>query len=135
LDSMSDATATGLTQEAFEAFLSSRLEPRWLTDMRRCAWKAFQDLPMPQDQPPGPQQEEWRRTDIRRFHFEKFPLPSHTRETGSIATGCKPILRDGVTPLLTVGVDLAGHASAIDSQPCQASWIRTWLRAACCSEA
>ena len=119
MDSMSDATATGLTQEAFEAFLSSRLEPRWLTDMRRCAWKAFQDLPMPQDQPPGPQQEEWRRTDIRRFHFEKFPLPSHTRETGSIATGCKPILRDGVTPLLTVGVDLAGHASAIDSQPCQ----------------
>ena len=69
-------TATGITQEAFETFLSSRLEPRWLTDLRRNAWKAFQDLPLPHDQPPGPQQEEWRRTDIRRFRLEKFPLPS-----------------------------------------------------------
>ena len=88
---MTETIATGITQEAFEAFLSSRLEPRWLTDLRRNAWKAFQDLPLPHDQPPGPQQEEWRRTDIRRFHLEKFPLPrcrqareqaEHGRTTG-----------------------------------------------------
>ena len=123
---MTEATAPGLTQEAFETFLSSRLEPRWLTDLRRNAWKAFQDLPMPHDQPPGPKQEEWRRTDIRRFHFEKFPLPNHAGETpapqvaGEMPTpqadaGKMPTLQ----PLLTAGVDLAGHASAYDSLPCQ----------------
>src|SRR5208283_807099 len=108
---MTEATATGVTQEAFEAFLISRLEPRWLTDLRRHSWKAFQDLPMPHDLPPGPQQEEWRRTDIRRFHLEKFPLPSLAGETPL------PIPPPLPAPLLTAGVDLAGNTSALDSRP------------------
>ena len=72
-----ETTPTGLGQEAFETFLSTRLEPCWLTELRRNAWKAFLELPLPQDQPPGPKQEEWRRTDIRRCHLEKFPLPDY----------------------------------------------------------
>jgi len=105
---MTKTVATGLRQEAFEAFLAARLEPRWLTDLRRNAWAAFQELPLPQDQPPGPQQEEWRRTDIRRFHLEKFPLADHA------VADAPP-----VAPLLNSGVDLAGHVSAYDSLPCQ----------------
>ena len=42
---------------------------------------------MPHDQPPGPQQEEWRRTDIRRFRLEKFPLPTATGEHWSATHG------------------------------------------------
>ncbi len=126
---MTETISTGLTEEAFEAFLSSRLEPRWLTDLRRTAWKKFQELPMPHDQPPGPLQEEWRRTDIRRFRLEKFPLPgAGSREQGagsdSIASGLSasglpapssPL--PAPTPLLTAGVDLAGTTSAVDSCP------------------
>ncbi len=111
---MTETISTGLTEEAFEAFLSSRLEPRWLTDLRRTAWKKFQALPMPHDQPTircagaPPLQEEWRRTDIRRFRLEKFPLANHA-------------LADAppVAPMLTSGVDLAGQTSAYDSLPCQ----------------
>ena len=47
------------------------------------AWKAFQELPLPHDQPPGPQQEEWMRTDIRGFHLEKFRCPNELGRTGT----------------------------------------------------
>jgi Fe-S cluster assembly protein SufD len=109
---MSKTIATGPTQEAFENFLSSRLEPRWLTDLRRNSWKVFQNLPMPHDQPPGPKQEEWRRTDIRRFHFENFPLPD---DAGGARVSAAAAV--GPSPLLTAGVDLAGSTSALDSRP------------------
>jgi Fe-S cluster assembly protein SufD len=112
---MMETAATGLAHEAFETFLASRLEPRWLTDLRRGAWKAFQGLPLPHDQPAGPLQEEWRRTDVRRFRFEKFPLPGKD-EGGRMKAEFHPssfILH----PLLTAGVDLAGHAWAVDSRP------------------
>jgi len=116
---MTNTVTSGITQEAFETFLASRLEPRWLTDLRRNAWKAFQDLPFPHDQPPGPQQEEWRRTDIRRFHLEKFPLPkTWIGDLGAGSMGNSGSL-PAPTPLLTAGVDLAGHTSAVDSRPCQ----------------
>ncbi len=115
---MTRSLATGPSQEAFEAFLSSRLEPPWLTDLRRSSWKAFQDLPLPHDQPPTaarrpPLQEEWRRTDIRRFRFENFPLPNHARETAPTEAGGTPAPQ----PLLTAGVDLAGQTCAVDSRP------------------
>jgi Fe-S cluster assembly protein SufD len=106
---MAEALAPGTTEEAFETFLGSRREPRWLTDMRRNAWAAFRQSPMPHDLPAGPQQEEWRRTDARRLRLEKFPLPA------AEATGTVPA---AVAPLLAAGVDLAGQAAAIDSRPC-----------------
>ena len=124
---MTTTIENSITQEAFATFLCSRLEPRWLTALRRDAWRAFQDLPLPRDLPPGPQQEEWRRTDIRRFHLDKFPLPSGRIGLQPVAieadskpvateTGCKPILH--AAPLLTAGVELAGETSAVDSCPC-----------------
>ncbi len=112
---MTQTTAIGLTQDAFETFLASRLEPRWLTDLRRSSWKAFQELPLPHDASPSPKQEEWRRTDIRRFRFDKFPLPSHTAHASS--SNGQPT---AVGPLLAAGLDLAGSAYALDSRPCKA---------------
>ena len=122
---MTETISAGLSQEAFETFLASRLEPRWLTDLRRNAWKAFQDLPWPHDQQPTmstrypAQQEEWRRTDIRRFHLDKFPLPgagSREQGAGKREEGANSLCPQ---PLLTAGVDLAGHTSAADSCPGQ----------------
>ena len=31
--------STGFSQEAFDAFLAARDEPKWLDDMRRAAWQ------------------------------------------------------------------------------------------------
>ena len=73
---------------------------------------------MPHDQPPGPLQEEWRRTDIRRFRLEKFPLAGSAREQTVQPTELQAETAR-LQPLLTAGVDLAGHASAVDSRPCQ----------------
>jgi Fe-S cluster assembly protein SufD len=114
---MTEAIATGLLQAAFESFLASRLEPRWLTDLRRTAWKEFLELPMPHDLQPGPQQEEWRRTEIRRFHLEKFPFPDGAAGTDRVSDESSNL--SGPQPLLTAGVELSGQVSAIDSRPCQ----------------
>ena len=62
--------STGFSQQAFDAFLAARDEPAWLTDMRRAAWRRFQDLPMP-----SVRDEEWMRTDIRLFKLDRYGLP------------------------------------------------------------
>jgi Fe-S cluster assembly protein SufD len=118
---MNETTASTITQDAFESFLASRLEPSWLTDLRRNAWTAFRDLPVPHDLPSGPRLEEWRRTDVRRFHFEKFPLPDRTSTSQPSGNGhaadLLSSLHPNVAPLLTAGVDLAGQTAAADSRP------------------
>jgi len=91
---MSTAVAsTGFTHEAFEAFLAARDEPAWLMDLRREAWRRFEDLPMP-----SAREEEWMRTDIRLFKLGRFRLP--------------PPPRNFVPPraLLAHGVTLGGQA-------------------------
>ena len=57
---------------------------------------------------PDRQQEEWRRTDIRGFHFEKFGLPCPSNGNGPVAKA-----------VLTQDVDLAGSTVSLDSQPHQ----------------
>jgi Fe-S cluster assembly protein SufD len=98
------ALAPGFTQQSFQAFLAARNEPYWLTDLRNQAWKLFAELPLPDSS-----QEEWRRTDIRAFHFEKFAFPRPA--TDGVA---------GPAALLSEGVDLAGSAVSLDSQPADA---------------
>ena len=120
---MNETIASNITQDAFESFLASRVEPTWLTDLRQSAWKAFRELPMPHDLPAGPRLEEWRRTDIRRFHFEKFPLPSGGAGCQGAENGHAADWQSAPqhSPLLTAGVDLSGHATALDSRPVNSS--------------
>jgi Fe-S cluster assembly protein SufD len=120
---MPQTTSTELTQDAFDSFLASRLEPSWLTDLRRNAWKAFCELPMPHDLPAGPRLEEWRRTDVRRFHFEKFPLPNVGTGTQAATNGHAADWQTTSQhmPLLIAGVDLAGRTAASDSRPVNSS--------------
>jgi len=91
----------GLTHEDFGAFLAARVEPAWLGELRRAAWQAFQELPMPDRS-----HEEWRRTDLRGFHLERFGLPTEPR-AGSVLPGS----------LLAEGVDLAGEVASLDTHP------------------
>lgn len=89
----------GFRKESFEAFLASRAEPAWLTDVRRAAWKTFDELPLPRRT-----QEEWMRTDIRLLRLDHFGFPT------DVASAALP------PALLSEGVALGGHTATMNGQ-------------------
>jgi Fe-S cluster assembly protein SufD len=95
-------TRGGFTQFAFDNFLSTRDEPAWLTDMRRAAWRRFQELPMP-----SVRDEEWMRTDIRLFKLDRFNLPESDGHAASLI--------DVPHALLAANVELGGSAVSMNS--------------------
>lgn len=104
--------ATGFSQEVFDSFLATRDEPGWLTDRRVADWKQFQSLAMPSNR-----DEEWMRTDIRLFKFDRFTpfaeieMPAH-----------KP------TGLLAEGVQLAGQTISLDSRNQEGELSEKWAK-------
>jgi Fe-S cluster assembly protein SufD len=98
-------TVGGFSPEAFAEFLAERVEPAWVGQLRREAWNAFEELPLPDRT-----EEEWARTDIRGLHLEKFAMPVAGGEPGA-AAGQLP------QPLLAGGLELAGSTAALDSRP------------------
>jgi Fe-S cluster assembly protein SufD len=113
---MSTAVAsTGFTQEAFDAFLSARDEPGWLVDMRRNAWRRFQELPMP-----SVRDEEWMRTDIRLFKLDRFGVPEQLAESPQEV----PLPH----AMLAAGVELGGHVASFDSRPYAAELSPKWAK-------
>ena len=87
-------TRMEFNQEGFEAFLQTRSEPTWLTDLRKSAWTAFSNGSWPTQR-----DEEWMRTDIRLFKLDKFglasentsPLPQAVLSEGvELAGSCPP---------------------------------------------
>jgi Fe-S cluster assembly protein SufD len=115
---MSTAVAsTGFSQEAFDAFLTARDEPDWLMDLRRQAWRRFQELPMP-----SVREEEWMRTDIRLFKLDRFRLP----ESAAVEESSGAELPHA---LLAAGVDLGGHFSTLDSRSIQGELRDKWSEA------
>ncbi|MEK6248616.1 MAG: Fe-S cluster assembly protein SufD [Planctomycetales bacterium] len=105
---MPTTTATGFTQDTFDAFLATRDEPDWLTDLRLEAWNQFNQLPMP-----SRDNEEWMRTDIRLFRLDRFSPP----------TAVSAELPEGV---LSKGVELAGQVSSLDSHNVSSSIDEKW---------
>lgn len=103
------AAPSGFTRDAFEHFLTGRDEPAWLTAARRTAWDAFERLPMP-----GGGDEEWRRTDIRLFRFDKFQLGAGD---ASVPAG---------QALLRRGVQTAGAVSTVNGRPTESSLSEKW---------
>jgi len=102
-------TNTGFHQESFDAFLATRDEPGWLTDLRTAAWSRFLELAMPTSR-----DEEWMRTDIRLFKFDKYGLPTEDPEI--------------VAPpaLLAAGVDLGGQSTSVDSHSTESRLRESW---------
>jgi Fe-S cluster assembly protein SufD len=115
---MSTAIAsTGFTQQAFDAFLSARDEPSWLIKMRKDAWQRFSELPMPSSH-----DEEWMRTDIRLFKFDRFGLPiAKSESTASVA--------ELPHALLAEGVSLGGRDATLDSQAAVGELSAKWAKA------
>ena len=101
---------SGFTQAAFDAFLAARREPGWLTDLRRKAWKTFNELAWPDRRA-----EEWLRTDIRLFKLDRFSLPHQLSTPAELPDA-----------LLAHGVELAGRTATLDSQPVHAELDPKW---------
>lgn len=58
---------TGFTRDAVIALSQAKNEPDWVRDARLAAWEVYESLPMPTRQ-----DEEWRRTDLRRLKLDRF---------------------------------------------------------------
>jgi Fe-S cluster assembly protein SufD len=104
------ATATSISQAAFESFLESRQEPAWLLDQRRAAWQMFSETDWPDRR-----DEEWNRTDIRLFKLGKYAWPP--APAGDLRTPAS-VLREGV--------HLAGASAALDSRPVASELDPLW---------
>jgi Fe-S cluster assembly protein SufD len=109
---VSSQSATGFNQEVFDSFLAGRDEPGWLTDRRVAAWEQFQSLGMP-----STRDEEWMRTDIRLFKFDRF-TPFADVEV--------PTLQP--SGLLAEGVQLAGHTLSLDSRSQESEIAADWSK-------
>lgn len=52
---------------AVEFLIERNSEPEWMQSLRRKAWETFRQLPMP-----TPEDEEWRRTDLKAFRLSDY---------------------------------------------------------------
>lgn len=74
-------TATGFDRGAFEAFLETRDEPGWVSDLRRTAFQHYQDrLATPLDP------EEWKRIELRAFRPERYAVRTQPGPTAGLDT-------------------------------------------------
>jgi Fe-S cluster assembly protein SufD len=105
--------STGFNQETFDAFVAARNEPKWLIEMRRAAWRAFEELPWPSNR-----DEEWMRTDIRLFKLDRFGVPAEAPSGAALPHA-----------LLAAGVELGGRVATVNSQPAEAGLADEWKRA------
>ncbi|NOY42397.1 MAG: Fe-S cluster assembly protein SufD [Planctomycetes bacterium] len=102
-------TKTGFTQDAFDAFMSTRNEPAWLSDLRRDSWSRFTEMAMPSSR-----DEEWMRTDIRLFKLDKYSLAADAVEVSLPQA------------LLATGVELGGRGVSIDSRSVESQLSEKW---------
>lgn len=86
----------GFTEEAIGQLIAARQEPAWMTERRRAAWQAYNEIPMPDSR----KDEEWRRTNLRNLKLDATS-PLGVAE------------RRAVSPLATAP-ELAGTLNLID---------------------
>jgi Fe-S cluster assembly protein SufD len=91
------ALPSGFDEAAFEAFLETRDEPDWLTDLRRSAFAVYQQKLLAPLDP-----EEWKRVDLRTFRPEQFAVKGPAGASASFST----LLRDRA--------QFGGHVSHVD---------------------
>ena len=60
-------SASSFDDASFARFLEHRIDPTWLTSIRRNAWADFQSMEWP-----SPRDENWMRSEIRGFRINKF---------------------------------------------------------------
>lgn len=105
------STHFGFSDTGFESFLETRSEPDWMIDFRRQAWNQFQEMSWP-----ASNDEEWFRTDIRLFNLDRYsPLAEPANAVDPVG-------------LLTAGVDLGGHSTAVNGRSVSSRLDEKWAR-------
>jgi len=66
-------TEAGLNQAGVEALSAQKQEPTWFLDLRRRAWRFFEEIAWPTGE-----EEEWRRTRLTGLNIDDFHLPEAT---------------------------------------------------------
>ncbi len=64
-----EVLALGISREAVEGLSDALAEPYWMRDRRLRSWEVYERTPMPTTQ-----DEEWRRTDLRKLKLDSFRL-------------------------------------------------------------
>ncbi|QDU11720.1 Fe-S cluster assembly protein SufD [Gimesia aquarii] len=90
----------GFGEAAFEAFLTTRDEPDWVTQLRRQAFKRYCELLESELDP-----EEWRRVDLRALRPDRFQLSAGSE-----------VAKYSAETLLKGQAEFAGHVTHIDGQ-------------------
>lgn len=90
--------ANQFSAAGFEEFLQRRIEPKWMSELRREAWNHASAMEWP-----SKRHEEWLRTDQRLFNLNKFSLPDGQSRTTSTSMQ------------LLEGVELGGQVLSVDS--------------------
>lgn len=67
------------TRDAVVQLSASLNEPEWMLEKRLAAWEIYASLPVPTTQ-----EEEWRRTDIRRFKIDSFGVSLNGNGVGNV---------------------------------------------------
>ncbi|MDF1743233.1 MAG: Fe-S cluster assembly protein SufD [Gimesia sp.] len=101
----SAAIPAGFGEAAFEAFLSTRDEPEWVTQSRRDAFKSYCELLESELDP-----EEFRRVDLRAMRPDRFQLNASSELSQDSADG------NDTGTILKGQAEFAGHVTHIDGQ-------------------
>lgn len=89
----------GLNGAAFEALSAQKHEPDWFLDLRRRAWRFFEEIPWPTGN-----EEEWRRTRLTGLDVSDFRLAtSTTLQPATDRSGLPPYLRDELDSIDSAG--------------------------------
>lgn len=81
--------ATGLNLAGVEAISAQRQEPDWFLDLRRRAWRFFEEIPWPTGD-----EEEWRRTRLTGLNVDEFRLPASSGVAHTDRASLPAYLRD-----------------------------------------
>lgn len=96
-ESTTETMTTQFDAEGFKAFLATRDEPAWLSEMRQQGWDHFAAMEWP-----ARRSEEWIRSDLRLFQLKKYHVPLND-----------PGPHESKDQLME-GVDLGGQISTVD---------------------
>lgn len=107
---METTSQLSFTNDGFEAFLATRHEPDWVSELRKAAWKTFNELDWP-----ARTEEEWIRTDIRLFKLARFALSAEPKIGAACSRG-----------LLGAHIELAGQALSVDGHRVEVNVDQKW---------
>ncbi|MEA3337766.1 MAG: Fe-S cluster assembly protein SufD [Chloroflexota bacterium] len=95
-------SAVGLNQDAVAILSAQRNEPDWFLDLRRRAWRFYEEIPWPTGN-----EEEWRRTRLTGFNTDEYALADGAgldrQQTLTDRAGLPEYLRDELDSIDAAG--------------------------------